>query len=345
MTPGMTWMVVPGVFLLMEFIAYGRVTMNYKATIDQKAEGLHLEDTNISIGKEGIGFGKGRIDFAEVAGIKPINHRVYIEALDGRETEISMLGFSFDGFWEELVKLFGERTGDALFIEEEKLMDCEGEYELPASSIAPREAGRGRIQLYTDALCILPVSSHAVRVPLCYAEEITLEGYILRIRMRTGEIYTVGRMGYDTRPFAERCIKQAKKTKEAREKQLKGLQVQEPFTEKGLFRTAQTEEYWLSAYGKNCCAVELFTRDKAATYLYRFEDRRLFTFRLEEAMEAVGSHREIIFLSAEELTDKPLYRMAIHRSEAVRFLRSCTAGRIIHTSSHKEKLNEFLSSS
>ena len=347
---------MPGVILIEAKDLEGRIgsrrisrcvwgeNMNYKANFDIQADGLHMEDAKLSIEKEGIGYGKGRIDFSEVVALKPMNHRVYITLQDGKTAEVSMLGFSFDGFWEELVKMFGARTGDSLFIEEEKLMDCEGEYELPESSIAPREAGRGRVQLYTDALCILPVSSHAVRVPLCYTEDITLNGYVLSIRMRTGEIYTVGRMGYDTQPFAERCVKQAKKTKEARGKLLGGLKTQEPFTEKGLFRTVQTEEYWLSAYGKNCCAVELFTKDQAATYLYRFEDRKLFTFRLEEAMEAVGSHREIIFLAPEELADKPLYRMAIHRSEAVRFLRSCSAGRIIHTAAHGEKLREFLNS-
>ncbi len=317
--------------------------MKYKARLDIEADNIHLEDTTLSIEKEGVVTAKGMIDYSNIANLKPISHKVILSMLDGREAVISMLGFSFDGFWEELVKMFGERTADALFIEEELLMDCEGEYELPESSVAPREAGRGRIRLYTDAVCILPASSHAVRVPLCYTGEITLEGYLLRIRMRTGECYTVGRMGYDTQPFAERCQKQAKKVKEARAKLLSGISTQEPFTEKGLFRTAQTEEYWLSAFGKNCCAVELFTNDKAATYLYQFEDRQLFTFRLEEAMEAVGSHREIIFLDPEELKDKPLYRMAIHRSEAVRFLRSCTAGRIIHTASHRQKLDEFLS--
>ncbi len=317
--------------------------MIYKADLDIEAKGLHLKETRISIEKEGLVYGQGRIDYADVAYIRPKNHRIYITLFNGHTAEISMLGFSFDGFWEELGKLFGERTAASLFIEEEKMMDCEAEYDLPENGTSPREAGRGRVQLYTDAVCILPVSSHAVRIPLCYTEDITLDGYILHIRMRTGEHYTVGRMGYDTQPFAERCIQQAKKTKGEREQMLKGIvHTVEPFREKGLFRTAEKDAYWLAAYGENCCAVELFTGESAATYLYRFDDRRIFTFRLEEAMEAVGIHREIIFLDEGELNEKPLYRMAVHRSEAVRFLRSCSAGRIIHTSSHGEKLMEFL---
>ena len=317
--------------------------MNYKACIDISSSGLHKEDAALSIEKEGLSYGGGMIDFADVALMKPINHRVYITLSDGSQAEISMLGFSFDGFWEELVGCFAERTRDALFIEEEKLMDCEGEYNIPGSSMDQREAGRGRVQLYTDAVCVLPESSHAVRIPLCFTQDISLNGYQLLLRMRTGEEYMVGKMGYDTKPFAERVMKQAKITKQQREKLLQGVEAQEVFPEKGLFRTRQEGEYWLAAYGENCCAVELFTGEKAATYLYRFRDPQLFRFRLEEAMEAVGSYREIIFLPEEQLNEKPLYRMAVHRSAAVRFLRSCSAGRIIHNAAHGEKLAEFLS--
>ena len=99
----------------------------------------------------------------------------------------------------------------------------------------------------------------------------------------------------------------------------------------------------MAAFGSSRCAVELFTGEQAATYLYHYQDRQAFLFRLEMAMEAVGTHREIIFLDEEQLADKPLYRMALHRSPAVRFLRSCSAGRIIHTAAHAQKLAEFLS--
>ena len=152
----------------------------------------------------------------------------------------------------------------------------------------------------------------------------------------------VGRMGYDTHPFAERCERQMQQVKKRRAAHLHTVQTQEPFTEKGLFRTDEEEAYWLAAYGKQGCAVELFTGEKAATYLYHFQDREKFRIRLEEAMEAVGSHRELIYLSDEEMKEKPLYVMAVHRSEAVLFLRRCSAGRIIHSAAHAEKLKQFL---
>ena len=64
---------------------------------------------------------------------------------------------------------------------------------------------------------------------------------------------------------------------------------------------------------------------------------------LEQALEAMGPHREIIFISDEALAEKPLYRMAAARCKAVRELRARFAGRLIHSANHAERLNEFLS--
>ena len=59
-------------------------------------------------------------------------------------------------------------------------------------------------------------------------------------------------------------------------------------------------------------------------------------------MEAMGTHREIIFMTQEQLSEKPLCRMSVARSEAVRFLRSKTAGRLIHNATHEQRLKDFL---
>lgn len=316
--------------------------MRYNACVEWSSTGSRSDDQTIFIEKEGLRLGKDFLDYADVAYLRPVNHRVVLTRMDGSNVIISMLGFSFDGFWEELIDCFGKRTMESLFIEEELLMKCEGEYSLPVEGSEKPETGRGMIRLYEDSVCVLPESSHAVRIPLCYTSEILQNGYLITLRMRTGEEYTVGKMGYDTNPFAERCQAQAKKTMAKRKKMLDAVALQAPYTERGLFRTKEEETYWLSAFSEGRCAVELFTGEKAATYLYRFRDRKLFTFRLEEAMEAVGSHREIIFLPEEQLAEKPLYRMAVHRSKAVRFLRSCSAGRIIHNAGHEDKLAEYL---
>ena len=295
-------------------------------------------DTELSLDREGLHYAGIFLDYADIVSLRPVNHRVMIETEAGVETEVSMLGFSFDGFWEELTGLFGSRSLEALFVDESQIMLCEGEYQLTG------ESGRCSIALYPDSVCILPQTRRAVRVPLCYVQDFEADGYLLTITMRSGARYTIGRMGYDTMPFFERAMEAADRTKRKRAAALAATPLNEPFTEKGLFRTEQPDQYWNAAFGAGSCAVELHTGDDAATYLYRFDEpREVFLQRLEESMEAVGVHREMIYLTDEQLAQKPLYRMSADRTEAVRFLRARSAGRLIHNAGHAQKLGEFLS--
>ena len=306
--------------------------MKYSGT----ASGYEVE---LSVEREGLRFGSGFIDYADFRTIRPVNHRVLIDTLRGDTVEIAMLGFAYDGFLEELTDCFCKRSMEALFAEEQVIMRCEGEYWLPG------EQGRGVIMLRPDAICILPMTCRAIRIPLCFTRELRLDGYLLQIVMYSGAGFAVGRMGYDTKPFAERAQIAADKTKVQRAKALKKLQPSPPFNRCGLFRTQQPELYWLAALGKGCCAVELFTGDDAATYLYRFtEPQEQFLLAADEAMEAMGVNREIIFLPEDKLAEKPLYRMAVARSDAVRFLRSKSCGRLIHNATHAQRLEEFLKS-
>ena len=316
--------------------------MKYTASFLIQSINKTGEDAVVSIDKEGLTLGNYFVDYADILRLRPVNHRVFLDLFGGDCVEISMLGFSYDGFFEELMECFSARSLEALFIEEPSIMSCEGEYELPETEFTPAERGRCRVMLFPDAVCILPQTSQAVRIPLCFTTEIRLDGYQLFLTLRTGETYMVGKMGYDTKPFAERCQKAADKTVRTREKLLKQLRPEAPFLHPGLFRTCQEEESWAAALGRYRCAVELYTNEKAATYLYQFADQQQFLYFLEEAMEAVGSHREIIFLPEEQLNEKPLYRMAVYRSRAVRFLRERSQGRLIHTENHAEKLRQFL---
>ena len=328
-----------------------------------KYEGRALgSDLTLAIGDEGIKIGSRYLDYSEVWSISPVSHRVLIDTMSGEQIEISMLGYSFDGFWEELLDRFGKRSLEALFVDEELIMLVEGEYQLPAESgdqmrVATEslsggeqrrlsgERGRARIALYPDSVCILPQTCRAVRIPLCFADSIWQEGYQLHITMRSGEEYVVGKMGYDTEAFVERTVNATDTVKKQRAKTLEQIPLSDGFSAKGLFRTEKSDQYWNAALGNGICALELFTGEDAATYLYRFsEPTEQFCIMLEEALEAMGTHREIVYLTEEQLQDKPLYRMAVDRMKAVRFLRGRSAGRIIHNSAHDQKLKEFLGS-
>ena len=295
------------------------------------------KDAEISIEKEGIRLGERFLDYSEVSKLIPINHRVRIDTLSGEMIEVSMLGFSYDGFWDELIGCFAKRSLESLFVDEEQIMLCEGEYMLPD------ESGRGLIALYPDSVCVLPQTFNAVRIPLCFTERLWLDGYLFHILMQSGVEYVVGRMGYDTTPFAERAIKAAELVKEQRCRALKEIAAAEPFTEKGLFRTKHPEQYWNAVFGNGVCAVELFAGEDAATYLYRFsEDRDEFLAKLNLAMEATGTHREVIYMTDEQLAANPLYLMTVLRTPAVRFLRERSDGRLIHNKNHREKLERYI---
>lgn len=107
----------------------------------------------------------------------------------------------------------------------------------------------------------------------------------------------------------------------------------------GLSRDEEGDAIWVSALrerdGGGIAAVELALGEEsaAATYIYRFHGGKdAFFKRLNHALEAVSFHREVISLTDEELNkaDKALYRMAVKRTGALRFLRNCFAGRAIH---------------
>lgn len=294
-------------------------------------------DTKITIEQKGLHFGGKFLDYADVLSLKPMSHRVLIDTETDGCMEISMLGFSYDGFWQELTDCFAKRSLEALFIDDSPTMSVEGEYQ------TPDEQGRAIINLYPDSVCILPQTSNAVRIPLAFTTQIQHEGYLLRLATQTGENYTVGKMGYSTQPFAERAISAADKVKKERAALIAAKKITAPFTHAGLFRTTEPDQYWNAGFGSGCCAVELFTGDNSATYLYKYsESNEQFFAQLEQAMEATGPYREIIWQTDEQIKSNPLYRMAVHRCKAVSFLRERYAGRIIHSESHSQKLAEFL---
>jgi hypothetical protein len=63
-------------------------------------------------------------------------------------------------------------------------------------------------------------------------------------------------------------------------------------------------------------------------------------------MEAIAFHREVISMPDTELklTANALYAMAVKRTGALKFLRSCFAGRAIHRTldSWKSSINDWM---
>lgn len=295
------------------------------------------QDVTAVIDSSGITINGEFLDYADLRHISPNNHNITLEFLSGRKTVISMLGFSFDGFWEELQKSYENRCLESMFIEEQEVMRCEGEYMLPS------ESGRGTLILYPDSICILPPSDNSVRLAFSQVKELSVAGYTLTVAMLSGRSYTIGKMGYNTKFFFERAGKLWKNNNSERDRIIQSLRIEPPYTVGGIFRTCHPEQYWTAAVTGRKCALELFTGDDSATYLYEFSEQKdIFIQNLNEALEAMSTNREIIYISDEALSANPLYRMAVARCDAVRFLRSKFTGRLVHSGNHHQKLCDFL---
>lgn len=304
--------------------------MKYSAQVSGQDATVVIKNTGIAINDEFF-------DYADFMRIYPNNHSIHLDLFPGKKIVISMLGFSFDGFWDELQKSYENRCLASMFIEEQVVMRCEGEYNLPT------ESGRCSIVLYPDSICILPPSDKSVRLAFSQIKELSVSGYIMTVSMLSGKVYTVGRMGYDTLPFFERAENLWKKNNLERARIIQTLHVEPPYTVSGIFRTYHPEQYWMAAVTDKKCALDLYTGEDAATYLYEFaEPKEAFLQNLSEALEAISTHREIIYISDEVLSSNSLYRMTVKRCEAVVFLRSKFTGRLVHNEMHSQRLREFL---
>lgn len=288
----------------------------------------------ISLDKTCIQLGPHTIDYVDVVKLRPVDHNVYIDTISGT-IEIAMLGHSFDGFWEELTGLYGNRSLEALYTKAPATMTCGGEYQIG------NESGYAIVMLFPDSVCILPPTMTARRIALAFAETVTIEGYTIHIAMDSGEKYSVGKMGYDTMPFFERLQNYRNDIIYSRQVKLDALSPSEPFQKCGLFRT-DSDEHWEAAFGNGICALELFSEENAATYIYKFSCNVDKFFRiLTHSLEAMGINREIIFIDDEKLCENSLYRMAIERTPAVRELRSYFSERLIHNQNWENKLKNL----
>ena len=300
--------------------------------------------------------GRRTLPFVDLMDMRLLNYHLHL-AMRGYEAEISQLGYQTEDFFEKLWKAYEAKSREALFIASPLVMESEGDYSYAEPGVERQSIAK--LELHADCLCIVPHDVGARRVPLCFSEPPVRDGFAMTVRVDTGEWYRVARLGHDTDPFFSKLADArdaACAQWQAAHRRLEGdlrsrlgdaadeyraFQSLPATVSCGLF-AADDESFWFAAISEDRAAVELVTDEKAATYLYRFDTApSVFESSVRHAMEAVKKNRRIIFLPDDELVGEPLYRMAIDRSAPVRFLRSCNAGRIIHTERWDEKLRGF----
>ena len=330
------------------------VAFEAKAAITE--DGIELHGAGGANGANGAQ--RAVVPFVDLMDMRLLNYRLHLALRDG-EAVISKLGYQTEEFFEKLWQAYAAKSLKALFVEGAPAIACEGDYayEEPGAS----KSSIAKLELRDDSLCIVPHDVGARRVPLCFAGEPVREGFALSVALDTGESYRVARLGANTDPFFKKLTdlrkravaeweaahRELARTLEARLDAAGAAAEYQAFAqldatvETGLF-AADDDAFWFAAVAEDRAAVELVCDEQTATYLYRFATGATqFTASLRHAMEAVKRHRRVIFLTDDELAGEPLFRMSVDRSAHVRFLRSCNAGRIIHTANWANRLAEF----
>lgn len=315
----------------------------------------------VLVGEEGIEISAGKrtiyVDFSSVLDFRLINYHFHLYTKEG-ETVLSKMGLDTEGFFENFWLAFDARTRRSLFLKSAAERESEGDYTYTEDGKTYN--GKAKVSLFEDCLCLLPHNIGARRIPLCFADKPAINGYQLTVNLDTGESYTVARLGHDTLPFFEK-LEAFRNNSTARwnsahaelEKNIIGrlgeLAPRYEFIKQncdrvfcGLF-SPDNDAFWFAGIKNNKAAAELIIGESAATYLYEFSvpDVR-FEADMRHAYEAVNANREVIYADEQTVAAKPLYQMAIDRSSHVRFLRGCSAGRIIHNAAWQKNMLEFL---
>mgnify|MGYP007088119547 CR=1 FL=1 len=317
---------------------------------------VHIDKDKLDFQTENGAF---LLDYANIRSFLLNNYHFFLDTPDGK-VELSQMGHDTEGFYQQLWLAYNSRSRESLFVETAPLLEAEGEYNY--TDDGGNAKGIAKLCLYPTCVCIMPPDRGARRIPLCFVDDLTLDNYTIQITLDTGERYDLIRMGRDTIPFFENLGKFRKEAQQQWQAAQASLQAdlenrlgealeRYHFLQdicgkdqliSGLF-AADGSEFWVAAVSNGSAAVELITGEKSATYIYRFScGTETFEKRLRHAMEAMGLHREIIFMAEDALKANPLYAMAAVRNAHLRFLRSCMAGRVIHTESWREKVTESL---
>ncbi len=369
---------------------------------------ITLEEDSIIFDKAGKSL---VVPYADIDSFSVQNYRLLINA-ETYSVMVSQMGRDADVLCEKLWDAYNARTLKAFFVQSAPQFEAQGEYSY--SDDGGQSRGVAKIKLFENCLCILPPTSDARRVPLCFMTEPVMTNYSIKMALDTDETYEVIRLGDRTKRLLE-LINQnmmkihnnavatvkaidgdlnarqasdiARLVPDGAAARMSALQAIAPSfikaseTKIAASRAADTYAYfkeicaidslytgiktglsdteeeadiiWVTAIkeldGAGTAAVELALgeEDSAATYIYKFKsDQTSFFKRLNHAIEAIAFHREVISMPDAELKleQNALYAMAVKRTGALRFLRSCFAGRAIHRTldSWKSSINEWI---
>lgn len=280
-----------------------------------------------------------RVPLCFANGFKDEDFSLWISTIDGKETAYSKLGYDHapvSKAVQDAIKALREKTIKQITKLGPSLSDSAASQLaklMPEGMAAPMGTIRGIAPSFADALEAKVAESRASET---YKEFQEISG---------ADAVCVGFKANDAAPGSS----EAQVSEDGSEAQV---------PKDGSAETAppNPDPYmlWLLAPAPslNACAVEFAgaASDAAATFVYRFDgDWDGFRMKLGIALEAIAFKREIIRYTDEDL-EKPEnsdFRMTNDRNEAIRFVRGCFVGRVIHRSmdSWKTQLRGMLDNS
>jgi hypothetical protein len=158
---------------------------------------ITLEEDAIVFDRAGKSF---VLPYGDIDGFSVQNYRLLINA-ETYSVIVSQMGRDTDVLCEKLWDAYNARTLKAFFIQDAPRFEAEGEYSY--SDDGGQSRGVAKIKLYDNCLCILPPSSDARRVPLCFMSEPVITNFAIKMTLDTGETYEVLRLGDRTQRLFE----------------------------------------------------------------------------------------------------------------------------------------------
>lgn len=295
------------------------------------------------------------INYAELADFRLLDYQVVLHTRHG-EVRLSKMGRETEHFHEKLWQAYNQRCEESLFIQSKPSFEGEGLCSYVEQDISCQ--GIAKVLMYDDCLCIYPHDQNARRIPLCFSMPPIMGDYQLSFCLDTGDEYRVSKLGHHTQDVFDefsrhraeivgqweaahrdlvRSLSARLGDAAVRYDMMKGMSGS---VVEGIF-SLNTDGFWFALLHDGKAAVEMVTGEHTATYLYHYElADDVFEHRLRHALESVALHREVIFA---DLSETPLYQMAVQRNYHLQYLREHHTGRIIHTAAWEKQLRSFFS--
>jgi hypothetical protein len=151
-------------------------------------------------------FNVAEVPFVDIDSIEFLNYVVTVKTTDG-DYVFSRMGSWAQPFYDKLCESYKKAVLRAFFVYGNKLLTADGDYNFTEDG-ANVKGSKAPIAVYGNCVTVLPPNGNVRRIPLCFMNAIDRKDYELTMKLNLGESYTLSRLGYDTRSFAEMLEKQ-----------------------------------------------------------------------------------------------------------------------------------------